>query len=128
MGIFMWNQWDSRKGPEIGHGHWDTQLSIPCSSWGGETQAQARTNQYDGTGTWAGLITGIFSVAAVKLQDDLDPTKRARFQIADFTAGATRVWFEIEPEISGLGSAAASAPGWSTRFGGAATAFGRHLQ
>ena len=45
-----------------------------------------------GTGVWAGLITGVFSDAAFTLQDDLDPTKQARFQIAGFTAGATRVF------------------------------------
>lgn len=45
-----------------------------------------------GTGTWAGIITGIFSDAAFTLQDDIDPTKQARFQIAGFTAGATRVF------------------------------------
>lgn len=45
-----------------------------------------------GTGIWAGLITGVFSDAAFTLQDDLDPTKQARFQTAGFTAGATRVF------------------------------------
>ncbi len=45
-----------------------------------------------GTGIWAGLITGVFSDAAFTLQDDIDPTKQARFQIAGFTAGATRVF------------------------------------
>jgi hypothetical protein len=45
-----------------------------------------------GTGTWASIITGIFSDAAFTLQDDIDPTKQARFQIAGFTAGATRVF------------------------------------
>lgn len=45
-----------------------------------------------GTGTWASIITGTFSDAAFTLQDDLDPTKQARFQIAGFTAGATRVF------------------------------------
>jgi Protein of unknown function (DUF2793) len=45
-----------------------------------------------GTGTWASIITGIFSDAAFTLQDDLDPTKQARFQIAGFTAGATRIF------------------------------------
>jgi hypothetical protein len=45
-----------------------------------------------GTGIWTGLITGIFSDAAFTLQDDIDPTKQARFQIAGFTAGATRVF------------------------------------
>ena len=44
-----------------------------------------------GTGNWAGLITGVFSDAAFTLQDDIDPTKQARFQIAGFTAGTTRV-------------------------------------
>ena len=45
-----------------------------------------------GTGIWTGLITGIFSDAAFTLQDDIDPTKQARFQIAGFTAGAMRVF------------------------------------
>ena len=45
-----------------------------------------------GTGIWTGLITGIFSDAAFTLQDDIDPTKQARFQIAGFTAGATRIF------------------------------------
>lgn len=45
-----------------------------------------------GTGIWANIITGIFSDAAFTLQDDIDPTKQARFQIAGFTAGATRVF------------------------------------
>ena len=45
-----------------------------------------------GTGLWAGLITGVFSDAAFTLQDDIDPTKQARLQIAGFTAGATRVF------------------------------------
>lgn len=45
-----------------------------------------------GTGIWTGLITGVFSDAAFTLQDDIDPTKQARFQIAGFTAGATRVF------------------------------------
>lgn len=44
------------------------------------------------TGIWTGLITGVFSDAAFTLQDDIDPTKQARFQIAGFTAGATRVF------------------------------------
>ena len=44
------------------------------------------------TGLWAGLITGVFSDAAFTLQDDIDPTKQARLQIAGFTAGATRVF------------------------------------
>jgi hypothetical protein len=52
-----------------------------------------------GTGTWAGIITGIFSDAAFTLQDDLDPTKQARFQIAGFTSGATRVF--TLPDVSG---------------------------
>jgi hypothetical protein len=45
-----------------------------------------------GTGIWTGLITGVFSDAAFTLQDDIDPTKQARFQIAGFTTGATRVF------------------------------------
>ena len=45
-----------------------------------------------GTGLWAGLITGVFSDAAFTIQDDLDPTKQARFQIAGFAAGATRIF------------------------------------
>ena len=45
-----------------------------------------------GAGTWAGIITGVFSDAVLTLQDDLDPTKQARFQIAGFTAGSTRVF------------------------------------
>jgi hypothetical protein len=45
-----------------------------------------------GTGTWASIITGIFSDAAFTLQDDIDPTKQARFQIAGFTAGALRIF------------------------------------
>ncbi len=45
-----------------------------------------------GTGTWASIITGIFSDAAFTLQDDLDPTKQARFQLAGFAAGATRLF------------------------------------
>lgn len=45
-----------------------------------------------GTGNWASLFTAIFSDAAFTLQDDIDPTKLARFQIAGFTAGATRVF------------------------------------
>jgi hypothetical protein len=45
-----------------------------------------------GTAIWTGLITGIFSDAAFTLQDDIDPTKQARFQIAGFTTGATRVF------------------------------------
>lgn len=45
-----------------------------------------------GTGIWTGLITGVFSDATFTLQDDIDPTKQARFQIAGFTAGATRVF------------------------------------
>ena len=52
-----------------------------------------------GTGTWASIIIGIFSDAAFTLQDDIDPTKQARFQIAGFTAGATRV-FSL-PDVSG---------------------------
>ena len=52
-----------------------------------------------GAGTWAGIITGIFSDAAFTLQDDIDPTKQARFQIAGFTAGATRVF--TLPDVSG---------------------------
>lgn len=52
-----------------------------------------------GTGTWASIITGIFSDAAFTLQDDIDPTKQARFQTAGFTAGATRV-FSL-PDVSG---------------------------
>lgn len=45
-----------------------------------------------GTGIWVSLITGVFSDAAFTLQDDIDPTKQARFQIAGFTTGATRVF------------------------------------
>ena len=45
-----------------------------------------------GTGTWAGIITGIFSDAAFTLQDDIDPTKQARFQIAGFTGGSLRIF------------------------------------
>ncbi|WP_227751865.1 DUF2793 domain-containing protein [Tabrizicola oligotrophica] len=45
-----------------------------------------------GTGIWTGLITGVFSDAAFTLQDDIDPTKQARFQIAGFAAAATRVF------------------------------------
>ena len=52
-----------------------------------------------GTGIWTGLITGVFSDAAFTLQDDIDPTKQARFQIAGFTAGATRVF--TLPDVSG---------------------------
>ena len=51
-----------------------------------------------GTGIWAALITGVFSDAAFTLQDDIDPTKQARFQIAGFTAGATRVF--TLPDVS----------------------------
>ena len=51
-----------------------------------------------GTGIWTGLITGVFSDAAFTLQDDIDPTKQARFQIAGFTAGATRVF--TLPDVS----------------------------
>lgn len=51
-----------------------------------------------GTGIWTGLITGIFSDAVFTLQDDIDPTKQARFQIAGFTAGATRVF--TLPDVS----------------------------
>jgi hypothetical protein len=52
-----------------------------------------------GTGIWTGLITGVFSDAAFTLQDDIDPTKQARFQIAGFTAGAMRVF--TLPDVSG---------------------------
>lgn len=52
-----------------------------------------------GTGLWAGLITGVFSDAAFTLQDDVDPTKQARFQLAGFAAGATRVF--TLPDTSG---------------------------
>lgn len=45
-----------------------------------------------GTGIWTGLITGVFTDAAFTLQDDIDPTKQARFQIAGFTTGTTRVF------------------------------------
>ncbi len=45
-----------------------------------------------GTGIWTGLITGIFSDASFTLQDDIDPTKQARFQTAGFTTGATRIF------------------------------------
>lgn len=45
-----------------------------------------------GTGAWASIISGIFSDAAFTLQDDLDPTKQARFQIAGFTVGAVRIF------------------------------------
>ena len=45
-----------------------------------------------GTGSWVSLFTAIFSDAAFTLQDDIDATKQARFQIAGFTAGATRVF------------------------------------
>jgi hypothetical protein len=45
-----------------------------------------------GTGTWTGLITGVFSDTTFTLQDDIDPTKQARFQIAGFTTGTTRVF------------------------------------
>lgn len=45
-----------------------------------------------GTGIWIGLITGVFSDAAFTLQDDIDPTKQARFQIAGFTAGSLRIF------------------------------------
>lgn len=45
-----------------------------------------------GIGTWASIITGIFSDAAFTLQDDFDPTKQARFQIAGFTAGSLRIF------------------------------------
>lgn len=51
-----------------------------------------------GTGIWTGLITGVFSDAAFTLQDDIDPTKQARFQIAGFTTGATRVF--TLPDVS----------------------------
>jgi hypothetical protein len=51
-----------------------------------------------GTGIWTGLITGVFSDAAFTLQDDIDPTKQARFQIAGFTAGAVRVF--TLPDVS----------------------------
>ena len=51
-----------------------------------------------GTGIWTGLITGVFSDAVFTLQDDIDPTKQARFQIAGFTAGATRVF--TLPDVS----------------------------
>ena len=52
-----------------------------------------------GTGIWTGLITGVFSDAAFTLQDDIDPTKQARFQIAGFTAGVMRVF--TLPDVSG---------------------------
>lgn len=52
-----------------------------------------------GTGIWTGLITGVFSDAAFTLQDDIDPTKQARFQIAGFTAGTMRVF--TLPDVSG---------------------------
>ncbi len=45
-----------------------------------------------GTGSWVSLFIAIFSDAAFTLQDDIDATKQARFQIAGFTAGATRVF------------------------------------
>ncbi len=51
-----------------------------------------------GTGSWTGLITGVFSDAAFTLQDDIDLTKQARFQIAGFTAGAVRVF--TLPDVS----------------------------
>jgi hypothetical protein len=51
-----------------------------------------------GTGIWTALITGVFSDAVFTLQDDIDPTKQARFQIAGFTAGATRVF--TLPDVS----------------------------
>jgi hypothetical protein len=51
-----------------------------------------------GTGIWTGLITGVFSDAVFTLQDDIDPTKQARFQIAGFTTGATRVF--TLPDVS----------------------------
>lgn len=51
-----------------------------------------------GTGIWTGLITGVFSDAAFTLQDDIDPTKQARFQIAGLTAGAARVF--TLPDVS----------------------------
>ncbi len=52
-----------------------------------------------GTGIWTGLITGVYSDAAFTLQDDIDPTKQARFQIAGFTAGTMRVF--TLPDVSG---------------------------
>lgn len=52
-----------------------------------------------GTGIWTGLNTGVFSDAVFTLQDDIDPTKQARFQIAGFTAGAMRVF--TLPDVSG---------------------------
>ena len=64
-----------------------------------------------GTGLWGGLITGVFSDAAFTLQDDIDPTKQARFQIAGFTAGATRVF--TLPDVSG---ALAVLPGLAQTF------------
>ena len=45
-----------------------------------------------GTGVWAALFSANFSDAAFTLQDDIDPTKQARFQIAGFTSGATRIF------------------------------------
>ena len=45
-----------------------------------------------GTGVWTGLITGVFTDAAFTLQDDIDLTKQARFQIAGFTTGTKRVF------------------------------------
>ena len=56
-----------------------------------------------GTGIWAGLITGVFSDAAFTLQGDIDPTKLARFQIAGFTAGATRVTLATVVNCIGIG-------------------------
>ena len=51
-----------------------------------------------GTGIWTGLITGVLSDTVFTLQDDIDPTKQARFQIAGFAAGATRVF--TLPDVS----------------------------
>ena len=60
-----------------------------------------------GTGIWVSLITGVFSDAAFTLQDDIDPSKQARFQIAGFTAGATRVFTLPDATTSLAGLAAA---------------------
>lgn len=60
-----------------------------------------------GTGNWVSLFTASFSDAAFTLQDDIDPNRQARFQIAGFTTGATRFFTLPDASTSPAGLAMA---------------------
>jgi hypothetical protein len=65
----------------------------PQSGWSAVDISTGTLLMFDaGTGTWVGLISSVFSDANFTLQDDLDPTRQARFELAGVAAGTTRVF------------------------------------